>query len=140
MLSATVPTMQIGDRIRRARKAAGLSQRQLAAAIDVTHGTVGQWESHGKRPTRDHLHEVAKVTLTSFDELARGIPDLEGVLVKDSRQLMLLRRFALMSVRQQDNLLELLGVAANLNRSLQDPRQPSETRPPTISDGEMTPR
>ena len=140
MLSATVPSMQIGDRIRKARAGAGLSQRELANAIKVTHGTVGQWESHRKRPTRDNLHKIAQVTLTSFEELARGIPDLEGVLVKDERQLMLLRRFGLMSVRQQDNLLELLGVAVDLNRSLQDPRHPSESRPPTISDGHTTPR
>jgi transcriptional regulator with XRE-family HTH domain len=132
--------MQIGDRIRRARNAAGLSQRELASAIGVTHGTVGQWESHGKKPTRENLQKVAKATLVSFDELARGIPDMEGILVQDARALRLLRRFFLMSIRQQDNLLELLEMAGDIRRNLEEPREASHAQPVSTKDGEGTPR
>lgn len=140
VISASLLAMEIGDRIRRARNAAGLSQRELASAIGVTHGTVGQWESHGKRPTRENLQKVAKATLTSFDELARGIPDMEGILVQDSRAIRLLRRFFFMSTRQQDNLLELLEMAGDIRRDLQEPREASHTEEVTTKDGEVTPR
>jgi transcriptional regulator with XRE-family HTH domain len=140
VINASLLAMEIGDRIRRARKAAGLSQRELASAIGVTHGTVGQWESHGKRPTRDNLQKVAKATLTSFDELARGIPNMEGILVQDDRALRMLRRFFLMSTRQQDNLLELLEMAGDVRRDLQEPREASHTEEVTTKDGEVTPR
>ena len=133
--------MKIGDRIRRVRATAGLSQRELAAAIGVTHGIVGHWESHRKNPSADSLRKIAEITLTSLDALSRDKwAETAGVLVKDERQITLLRRFALMSTRQQENLLELLGVAANIRRGVQDESHSSHKRPPTIQNGEVTPR
>jgi transcriptional regulator with XRE-family HTH domain len=113
----------------------------LAAAIGVTHGIVGHWESHRKNPSADSLRKIAEITLTSLDALSRDKwAETAGVLVKDERQITLLRRFALMSTRQQENLLELLGVAANIRRGVQDESHSSHKRPPTIQNGEVTPR
>jgi transcriptional regulator with XRE-family HTH domain len=132
--------MKIGDRIRRARLSVGMSQRELATALGVTHGTVGQWESHRKNPGRDNLRRLAEITLTSLDALSRDKwPETDGVLVKDQLQIIMLRRFALLSTRQQENLLELLGVAMDLRRGVQDPSHSSHSRPPTIQNGEVTP-
>ena len=123
--------MQLGDRIRRVRVSAGLSQRELATAVGVTHGLVGQWESHRKRPGSDNLRRIAEVTLTSLDALSRDQwSETEGVLVKDPRQITLLRRFVLMSSRQQENLLELLGVVVDLRRIVQDDSHPTHSRQP----------
>ena len=49
--------MQIGEKIAHARKAANLTQDQLAALLDVTRQTVSKWESDLALP------ETAKLTL-----------------------------------------------------------------------------
>lgn len=119
--------MQIGDRIRRARQSAGMSQRQLAEAVGVTHGLVGQWESHRKAPGRENLRKIAEVTTTDPAVLL-GDLSAEGasVRISDPRKLALLRRFDRMSRQQQDNLLELLDIAADIRRNLKHQRDPAE--------------
>jgi transcriptional regulator with XRE-family HTH domain len=118
--------MEIGDRIRRARIAAGLSQRELAAAIGVSHGIVGQWESNRKVPGRDNLQKIADVTLVDPTAILRDVGSYHpgGVLVTNLRQIALLRKFVLLSPRQQENLLELIGVAADVRRELEEKRHP----------------
>ncbi|HEY2617824.1 MAG TPA: helix-turn-helix domain-containing protein [Acetobacteraceae bacterium] len=125
--------MAIGDRIRRARLAVGLSQRELAAAVGVTHGIVGQWESHRKSPGRENVRKIAAVTLVDPGSLLQdvGTQSEAGVLVTDLRQIALLRRFALISTRQQENLLELLGVAKDVRRELEEKRHPAKARHPS---------
>lgn len=46
-----IPEWTIGDRLRKAREATGLSQAQLAKAIDVSPKTVGNYEA-GRVETR----------------------------------------------------------------------------------------
>jgi hypothetical protein len=65
---------------------------------------------------------------------------MEGILVQDDRALRMLRRFFLMSTRQQDNLLELLEMAGDVRRDLEEPREASHTEEVTTKDGEVTPR
>ncbi len=57
-MSTVTPLLQIpaerpGDRIRRARKAAGLDMRELAARIQISHSRIGQWENHQDDPPED---------------------------------------------------------------------------------------
>lgn len=60
-LSGYAPVMpiELGQRLRRAREAAGLSQRGAAKLLGtVTHGAVSQWESSGQIST-DNLLRAA---------------------------------------------------------------------------------
>jgi transcriptional regulator with XRE-family HTH domain len=132
--------MQIGDRIRRARQAAGMSQRELAAALGVTHGLIGQWESQHKNPGRETLRRLAEVTLTSMEALLRDTDEAGPVLVQNPRHLMLLRRFMLMTERQQENLLELLGIAGDVARGSEERRHPAKQSPPLGKIHELTTR
>jgi DNA-binding XRE family transcriptional regulator len=51
--------MELGQRLRQAREAAGLSQRGVAKMLgNVTHGAVSQWESSGQIST-DNLLRAA---------------------------------------------------------------------------------
>jgi len=130
VVRATVHLMEIGDRIRRARLAAGMSQRELATAVGVTHGLVGQWESHRKSPGRENLRKIAEITLSDPAELLSGngrSPSF-GVHISDLRQIALIRRFVRLSPRQQENLLELMGVAGDVRRELQHASHPVETQ------------
>lgn len=63
------PEITLGDRIRRARLAAGLEKREVAAALGVTEQSVGQWELDRSRP-RDLLR-----TLKALGELTGVDPD-----------------------------------------------------------------
>lgn len=47
-----------GDKIREARKAAGLTQRQLAEKIKVSNGSICNWEKNLSRPDPDTIQNL----------------------------------------------------------------------------------
>ena len=47
-----------GDKIRDARKRAGMTQRQLAGDLGVGHTTVSNWEKNLSRPDADMIHKL----------------------------------------------------------------------------------
>lgn len=60
-------------RVRQARRAAKLSQAQLAMHLGVCRSAVAQWErTGGTSPSVDHLARVAIVTGVLFEWLATG--------------------------------------------------------------------
>lgn len=120
--------MEIGDRIRKARLSTGMSQRELAKALRVSHGLVGAWESHIKAPGRETLRKLAEVTMTDPAAILSDVPaEKAGVVVTSPRHLLLIRRFDRMTRRQQENLLELLGVAPDVIRELQKESHPAQS-------------
>jgi transcriptional regulator with XRE-family HTH domain len=54
--------MKLGDRIRKARDDAEMTQGQLAVAVGVTRGAVAQWESDEATPRWAKLHAIARAT------------------------------------------------------------------------------
>lgn len=68
--SAGAPT--IGERIRIARKRAGLNQAALAVRLGVTQPAVANWESGVHDPRRVVLAKLAEALGTSLDWLADG--------------------------------------------------------------------
>lgn len=62
----------IGQRIRSAREAAGLSQLALAVAIRMTPSVVYRWEAGATRPGRDALPRIAEALGVSEDWLLTG--------------------------------------------------------------------
>ena len=60
----TAPSFTFGDRLRRARRNAGLSQAEMAARLDVTPSRYGGWESDAARPWDivDVARRVAEAT------------------------------------------------------------------------------
>jgi len=62
----------LGERIRRARKAAGLTQKELALKVGVTRPAVGQWESDTTAPGYAKLDEVAAALGTTAQEILYG--------------------------------------------------------------------
>ena len=47
-----------GDRIRNARKAAGLTQRQLADSLGVSNTSISNWEKDLSRPDADMIQKL----------------------------------------------------------------------------------
>ena len=54
-----------GERIRKQRKAKGMSQEQLARKLHVTQGAVSQWEKELTRPDFDLLDALAEALDTT---------------------------------------------------------------------------
>jgi prephenate dehydratase len=69
---------EIGERIRRARKAAGLSQAELADAVHVSQATVSSWEGGSHGPSHENFEEIAKAVGRSPGWLAFGEKDETG--------------------------------------------------------------
>lgn len=118
--------MELAERIRRARRIAGLSQQGLAAAVGVTRSAVGNWEAAcGACPTTKRLADLARVLHVNFEWLATGrgdmrltpaaddTPAVDGCMVVDcphERRLVLGYRKA--PARIKAVLQELAGVHA----------------------------
>jgi transcriptional regulator with XRE-family HTH domain len=65
--------MALAERIRRARRIAGLSQQGLASALGVTRSAVSNWEStNAARPASVRLAALANVLKVSFEWIATG--------------------------------------------------------------------
>lgn len=54
-----------------ARKRAGLLQRQVAEALNVSLGTVAMWDTGRNKPRADMLPKIAKLYGCTVDELLR---------------------------------------------------------------------
>jgi phage repressor protein C with HTH and peptisase S24 domain len=65
----------LGDRIRLARRAAGLKQHELAKHFDVARVSVTQWEAGKTRPDPDKLPALAVVLKVSLPWLMEGVGD-----------------------------------------------------------------
>jgi transcriptional regulator with XRE-family HTH domain len=115
--------MHSQDRIRLARRHAGLSQARLAEAIGVQRSAVSHWESpQGKNPSVDHLRAVAMVANVAFEWLATGrgkmqlsedavldsVSAADALLVEDPLELRLVQAFREASPRTRVALVEIV--------------------------------
>jgi transcriptional regulator with XRE-family HTH domain len=64
----------VGNRLRTARRSAGLTQRQLADELGVESVTVSRWERGVTTPSLPRLRRVAELTGTTTSDLVRA-PD-----------------------------------------------------------------
>lgn len=62
----------IGERIRAARKEAGLNQGELAQALGISQPTVANWESDVHNPRQQMLARIAQTLNASLGWLASG--------------------------------------------------------------------
>ena len=66
------PSTAAAQRIRLARRTAGLSQAQLALELGVQRSAVSHWEAHRGKPSMNHLRQLALLTGVQFEWLATG--------------------------------------------------------------------
>jgi transcriptional regulator with XRE-family HTH domain len=69
---ATVPEWTIGDRMRKAREHAGLSQSQLARTASIGRTSIVRYETGLSRPSRVTLAAWALRTGVSFEWMCHG--------------------------------------------------------------------
>lgn len=64
--------MTMGERIQQLRKAAGLSQEQLAEKLDVSRQSVSKWELNDAVPELTKVIALSELFGISVDELLKG--------------------------------------------------------------------
>lgn len=60
---------KIGERIKKLRESRGLSQRQLAEALNISNSRVSNWEQGINRPDADMLGDLCRALHVSPSEL-----------------------------------------------------------------------
>lgn len=124
--------MEIGDRIRAARRRAGLTQVRLAAAIGVNKSAVAHWEAPGSERTAistDNLRAVARVLQIDVSDLVDEHRPVERRLT-DPKMIALVDVAAPLPPKLIDRLIdltrELLTIAAS--EEPQPKRHPAQRR------------
>jgi len=94
--------MSVGKRLRDARKAKGLTQKELAGMIAVKHNSVSNWENDQNKPDLDTIRRICSVldissayllegeavpATSCSDELNRALSDTEFALFDAVRHL-----------------------------------------------------
>jgi phage repressor protein C with HTH and peptisase S24 domain len=90
-MSELVMVQTVGDRLRQARNARGLSQVDVANACKVTRAAVSLWESGATTPNNDNLETAARKLHVAFDWLRTGrggAPDLRPAPVLSRKKTM----------------------------------------------------
>lgn len=103
--------MTLGERITAARDNVGFTQRQLAAAIGVSHSLVSLWEGGTRTPSFENMTKIAEITFTDLAFLRHGTegpPDLDTPVARNDDELEALRTFRQISERQRKNILRVM--------------------------------
>ena len=75
--------MTLGEKIREARRQAGLSQEQLAEKLNVSRSAVAKWETDKGLPDIDNLRYLSKLLSVSVDHLIDDGEDFESLVMRE---------------------------------------------------------
>lgn len=119
-----------GDRLRRLRTAAGMTQEQLGFRVGVTKATISAWENNHDVPSHKALSKLLNEMDWSLDNLIRNTkpkstskrshPEVkepstsystgkDASRAQDPREYALLVRFRSLSLKKQIAILDLLS-------------------------------
>jgi transcriptional regulator with XRE-family HTH domain len=110
----------VGGRIAAARKAAGMTQRKLAEAVDTDSVTISRYERGDiADPRSGMLRAIAQALGVSFEWIATGreVPASAGAPVPPGWEDFLARRPDLASRFAEDELLDIMTFAARYHRA-----------------------
>lgn len=120
--------MNIAGLIRRARQAAGLSQRDLAKRLGVHHSAIGQWELGQALPAVEHRIQLSIVLSIRFTDL---LPEVGGrvVLVTDPDLVAIVKLFEPLSAEARAAWLRMIAAAMERDLpSLEQDARPNRRR------------
>ncbi|MCD8356435.1 MAG: helix-turn-helix domain-containing protein [Clostridia bacterium] len=109
----------IGDRIKKARKSAGLTQKQLADSIGKSFSTVQKYEMNLTLPPVDVINDISKVLGVSTARLLGVEKDIQYIEDQMEAQERAVNPSNLLSFLSSNtwivNILSLLQVSLNIN-------------------------
>lgn len=78
--------MTLCEKLTQARKAAGLTQADIAARLSVSRQAVSRWESGQSKPSTERLLELARIYDVSLDWLCSDVADEKSFEVVESSE------------------------------------------------------
>lgn len=78
------PTTSLGEKLRSARKSAGLTQEQLAEKLVVSRQAITKWESGKGMPDIDNLKQLSRLLNVSIDYLLDNGERLDAAVIRES--------------------------------------------------------
>lgn len=75
--------MTLGEKLKEARKQAGLSQEQLAEKLGISRSAVAKWETDAGMPDIDNLKILSQLLDVSIDYLVDNGEELDKVVIKE---------------------------------------------------------
>lgn len=81
MSKGSGPDIELGERIRQARKRAGLTSTALAKLVGVTQGTISLYENGKSGISVEVMWRIAAATATDIAELSGGAPNSSYIAV-----------------------------------------------------------
>lgn len=109
--------MKLADVIRAARKDKRLSQRALAARLQVSPSAVAQWELGTTTPSIESRVDLAAELQIPFSDLVPEFAQAEPVTLTDPQTIILVRRFSALPPKLREAILMQVVATAD---SLQD--------------------
>ena len=76
--------MTLGEKLKEARKQAGLSQLQLAEKLNVSRSAVAKWETDKGIPDVENLKMIAKLLGVSIDYLLDDGENLDKAVIREA--------------------------------------------------------
>lgn len=109
----------LAERIRTARMRSGLSQTELAKALNVNRSTVGHWErEQGFSPTVEHINTMSDVMSVNVSWLLQGTDDAHRPDVGGARTLLESKMISLSKHLPVSFLTSLVALMENAERYL----------------------
>lgn len=97
MNAGRVPQWSLGDRLRKAREVAGMSQQDWADEVGISRGSVANYEAGKQKPRRPVLLAWAMRSGVQLDWLAGGENPPSSTDYRGDIRRFSLRRFSLLS-------------------------------------------
>lgn len=104
----------LGRRLREAREAKGLSMREVAERLGVSHTTVSRWEDGLVTPTRENLRLIAE--RLGIEDL---LVDFLGRRYEATRKMARLQG-RLLSMKGEQNVIEIFNIGDHVVELLED--------------------
>lgn len=114
----------LGERLRTARKAAGMTQKEAAAVISVTESTYCGYETGKRQPDAVKISALAKafgvsgdfLLNTGLESTKKESPDAEATASRDSVESEFLKYLALLTDDQKKFLLAVFRTLHEQNQ------------------------
>lgn len=108
---------EIADRFRELRAKTGLSQKDFAMSIDLSHTVIAEIERGGREPSRKVMVAVARKYGVSLDWLLLGVGSLEGAQPKEDPEVEALKKEI---AEMEDTIRALEAENKEISRELLD--------------------
>ena len=114
--------MTIGERIREARRAKGLTQKELACRAEMAEVSIGQYEREKRQPTISQLRRISNALGVPLDDLL-GIADTKHpigpAVMKEVEHVEVIQRridrlYQLCTPGQLSDILDIIDVILRL--------------------------